>query len=210
MIDKKPIIVLASASKSRYRLLKRLRVEFEVRAADIDETAQRGEQPRELVRRLSCAKAHTVAKHYAQRAAPPAAQNDAQRVLIIGSDQCGEVDGQIIGKPKDAAQASAQLAMCAGKRVVFHTGLCLRDTAAHSDRYACVLTQVHYRHFSAAQAAAYVRIEQPFDCCGSHRSEGLGIALCERMQSSDPTAMLGLPLITLSRLLEQAGVPLLI
>ena len=196
MAHQKPIIVLASSSKSRHQLLQRLKLNFQTHAADIDETAYPDEQPAELAKRLSCAKALAVADHY-------------QNALIIGSDQCGEVDGQIIGKPDTAEQACAQLVMCSGKAVVFHTGLCLFNSDDQNCRYECVLTHVYYRSFNARQAAAYVRIEQPFDCCGSHRSEGLGIALCERMESTDPSAMLGLPLMTLAKLLEQNGVPLL-
>ena len=196
MADQKPIIVLASGSKSRYRLLKRLKLDFITHAADIDETAYHGEKPAELAERLSCAKAHTVASGY-------------QNALIIGSDQCGEIDGHIIGKPNNAEQACKQLAMCSGKEVIFHTGLCLLNTENQHCTYERVLTRIHYRPFSTSQVEAYVRIEQPFDCCGSHRSEGLGIALCERMESTDPSAMLGLPLITLSQMLEQNGVPLL-
>ena len=196
MTDQKPIIVLASGSKSRYRLLKRLRLDFITHAADIDETAYRDEQPAELAERLSCAKARSVASDY-------------QNALIIGSDQCGEVDGHIIGKPDNAEQACRQLVMCSGKEVIFHTGLCLINTENQDCQYKSVLTHIHYRPFSTRQVEAYVRIEQPFDCCGSHRSEGLGITLCERMESTDPSAMLGLPLITLSQMLEQNGVSLL-
>ena len=197
MADQKPIIILASGSKSRYQLLKRLRLEFITDAANIDETAHHGEQPAELAKRLSCAKAHAVANSY-------------QNALIIGSDQCGEVDGHIIGKPDNAKQACKQLMMCSGKEVIFHTGLCLLNTEKQHHTYKSVLTHVYYRAFNISQVEAYVRIEQPFDCCGSHRSEGLGIALCERMESTDPSAMLGLPLITLSQMLEQNGVPLLV
>lgn len=196
MTHKKATIVLASGSKSRHKLLKRLRLEFQTHVADIDETAYPNEQAAELAKRLSCAKARALADHY-------------RNALIIGSDQCGEVDGQIIGKPDNAEQARAQLAMCSGKEVVFYTGLCLLNTENRHCRYECVLTHVYYRSFSTRQAEAYVRMEKPFDCCGSHRSEGLGIALCERMESTDPSAMLGLPLITLSELLEQNGVSLL-
>ena len=196
MLDKNPIIVLASGSKSRRRLLQRLKLDFQTQAADLDETAYPNEQAADLVARLSCAKAKAVVDSY-------------QNALIIGSDQCGEVDRQIIGKPKDAEHAHDQLTFCSGKEVIFHTGLCLLDTHSRHCRYESVLTHVHYRSFSKQEAAAYVRIEQPFDCCGSHRSEGLGIVLCDRVESSDPSAMLGLPLITLARMLEQAGVSLL-
>ncbi len=196
MANKNPIIVLASGSKSRYQLLKRLKLEFITNAANIDETAYNGEQAAELAKRLSCAKARAVADGY-------------QNALIIGSDQCGEVDGHIIGKPDNTEQACKQLAMCSDKEVIFHTGLCLLNTENQHCTYESVLTHIHYRAFSTSQIEAYVRIEQPFDCCGSHRSEGLGITLCERMESTDPSAMLGLPLITLSQMLEQNGVPLL-
>ena len=195
MTNQKPIIVLASGSKSRYQLLKRLKLEFITDAANIDETAYQGEQAAELAKRLSCAKARAVASGY-------------HNALIIGSDQCGEIDGHIIGKPDNAEQACKQLAMCSGKEVIFHTGLCLLNTENQHCIYESVLTHIYYRAFSTSQVEAYVRIEQPFDCCGSHRSEGLGIALCERMESTDPSAMLGLPLITLSQMLEQNGVPL--
>ena len=198
MTYQRPIIVLASASKSRKQLLQRLKLDFQTRAADIDETAHPKEQAAALSKRLSCAKAQEVANHY---------QN--KNALIIGSDQCGEVDGHIIGKPDNSEQACAQLAMCSGKEVIFHTGLCLLSSEDQHCRYESVLTHVYYRPFSRREAEAYVRIEQPFDCCGSHRSEGLGITLCERMESNDPSAMLGLPLITLAKLLEQAGVSLL-
>ena len=196
MADQKPIIVLASGSKSRYQLLRRLKLEFITDAANIDETAYHGEQAAELAKRLSCAKAHAVASNY-------------QNALIIGSDQCGEVDGHIIGKPDNAKQACKQLAMCSGKEVIFHPGLCLLNTENQHHTYKSVLTRVYYRAFNTCQIEAYVDIEKPLDCCGSHRSEGLGIALCERMESTDPRAMLGLPLITLSQMLEQNGVSLL-
>lgn len=185
-------IVLASSSKPRYRLLSRLKLDFSVEVPQVDETLQADETAADLVQRLSCAKAHAVGAHHAD-------------ALVIGSDQCVVLNGYIFGKPNNVKQACQQLLQCSGKQVVFHTGLCLLDTRDGSYRYDEVQTRIYYRPFTREQAEAYVKIEQPLDCCGSHRSEGLGIALCERIESEDPSALLGLPLITLTRFFEQAG-----
>lgn len=189
-------VVLASSSQSRFHLLRRLKLDFSVAAPQVDETPQANETAADLVKRLSCAKAQVVGARY-------------ESALIIASDQCAVLGESIFGKPGSVEQSYRQLVQCSGKQVVFHTGLCLLDTRSGDYLYDDVQTRIQYRNFTREQAEIYVELEQPLDCCGSHRSEGLGIALCERIDSADPSALLGLPLITLTRFLEQAGLPLL-
>lgn len=189
-------LILASSSAYRRQLLERLQLPFEARSPDIDESALPGETPPRTAMRLARAKAEAVA------ALVPAS-------LVIGSDQVATLDGMQIGKPGDHARALAQLQLMRGRQVVFHTALCLWDGRGPVQT-ACQLenieTVVQFRDLSDAELDAYLRIEQPYDCAGSAKNEGLGIALLERIDSSDPTALTGLPLIALTGMLRRAGV----
>jgi septum formation protein len=195
-----PRLILASSSAYRRELLGRLHLPFEAFAPDIDETPHPGEHPEATALRLAREKAAAVA-----RAHPGA--------LVIGSDQVATLDGAQIGKPGDHARALAQLQTMRGRRVVFHTALCLRDgrlpaaEAAAAAQVENVQVFVTFRDLPDAELDAYLRIEQPYDCAGSAKNEGLGIALLERIDSSDPTALTGLPLIALTGMLRRAGMP---
>jgi septum formation protein len=193
-----PRLILASSSAYRRELLERLRLPFEAIAPELDETPLPGESPQATALRLARAKAAAVA------AANPGA-------LVIGSDQVATLDGEQIGKPGEHARALAQLQAMRGRRVVFHTALCLWDGRAEAAgapaQVENVQTFVTFRDLSDAELDAYLRIEQPYDCAGSAKNEGLGIAILERIESLDPTALTGLPLIALTSMLRRAGVP---
>jgi septum formation protein len=195
-----PRLILASSSAYRRELLSRLHLPFDAVAPAIDETPRPGETPEATALRLARDKAAAVA-----RAHPGA--------LVIGSDQVATLDGIQIGKPGDHARALAQLQLMRGRRVVFHTALCLWDgrlpatEAATAAQVENVQVFVTFRDLPDAELDAYLRIEQPYDCAGSAKNEGLGIALLERIESSDPTALTGLPLIALTRMLRRAGMP---
>lgn len=189
-------LVLASSSRYRRELLARLGLEFECLSPDVDESVLPGESPGEMVLRLSRAKADAVAR-------------DRPDALIIGSDQCAELDGRILGKPGDRKGAIAQLRAASGREVVFHTGLCLLNARAGRARELCVPFRVRFRTLDSAMIEDYLQRDAPFDCAGSFRSEGLGIALFERMEGDDPTALIGLPLIALVSLLREEGVAVL-
>ena len=185
-------LVLASTSRYRRDLLERLRLSFDVARPDVDETASPGESPRDLAIRLAQAKACAVATQLADDA------------WALGSDQVAEVEGRALGKPGGRAAAIAQLDSMSGRIVRFHTALCL----AHADgrTFADIdLTEVHFRALTDAEIERYVDAEQPFDCAGSFKSEGLGIALFERIDNRDPSALVGLPLIATCMLLRKAG-----
>ncbi len=193
-----PRIILASGSAYRRELLGRLQLPFESISPDIDETAQPGEAPEATALRLAREKAAAIAAR-----APDA--------LVIGSDQVATLDGLQIGKPGDHARALAQLQLMRGRQVVFHTALCLLDArldpaAPDAVQVENVQTLVTFRDLPDAELDAYLRIEQPYDCAGSAKNEALGIALLERIDSSDPTALTGLPLIALTGMLRRAGV----
>jgi septum formation protein len=189
-----PRLILASSSAYRRELLGRLRLPFEAIAPHIDETPLPGEAPEATALRLARAKAEAIALLH------PGA-------LVIGSDQVATLDGAQIGKPGDHARALAQLQTMRGREVVFHTALCLWDGRDGSAQVENVQVFVCFRDLPDAELDAYLRIEQPYDCAGSAKNEGLGIALLERIDSSDPTALTGLPLIALSGMLRRAGVP---
>lgn len=189
-------LVLASSSPYRRALLERLRVPFEIARPEIDEAVSPGEAPTDYVRRLARRKAEAVS----------AAYGDA---LIIGSDQCAVLGGRILGKPGNRERARTQLADCAGRAVVFHTGLCLLDARATEAQIEDVRYTVHFRRLEPAAIEAYLDRETPYDCAGSFKAEGLGVALFERMEGDDPTALIGLPLIRLSAMLRQAGLDVL-
>jgi septum formation protein len=190
-------LVLASSSAYRRELLARLRLPFEAISPDIDETALPGETPPATALRLAREKAAAVA------ARVPGS-------LVIGSDQVATLDGEQIGKPGSHEAALAQLQKMRGREVVFHTALCLWDGRVADPAGAAEVEDVQvivaFRDLPDAELDAYLRIEQPYDCAGSAKNEGLGIALLERIDSSDPTALTGLPLIALTSMLRRAGV----
>ena len=186
------MFVFSSTSRYRRELLERLRLSFDVARPDVDETASPGESPRNLAIRLAQAKACAVATQLADDA------------WALGSDQVAEVEGRALGKPGGRAAAIAQLDSMSGRIVRFHTALCL----AHADgrTFADIdLTEVHFRALTDTEIERYVDAEQPFDCAGSFKSEGLGIALFERIDNRDPSALVGLPLIATCMLLRKAG-----
>jgi septum formation protein len=191
-----PRLILASSSPYRRELLARLQLPFEAMAPDIDESPLPGEQAEATALRLAREKAAAVA------ARVPGS-------IVIGSDQVATLDGDQIGKPGDHARALAQLQKMRGRRVVFHSALCVWDSRACAltgpAQLENVQTLVTFRKLPDAELDAYLRIEQPYDCAGSAKNEGLGIALLERIDSSDPTALTGLPMITLTSMLRRAG-----
>ena len=189
-------LILASTSAYRAALLERLALPFGTVAPEVDETALPGERAADLVIRLSRLKALAGAE----------GRTDA---LVIGSDQVAVIDGEILGKPGTEAKARAQLARLSGRRVTFLTGLCLVDARRRSEQLALVETPVSFRTLSAVQIADYVAREQPLDCAGAFKSEGLGIALFQQIGGPDPNALIGLPLIELCSMLEAAGLPVL-
>jgi len=189
-------LILASSSRYRKELLQRLHLPFEVRVPEIDETPLPGEAPEQTALRLAAEKARTVAATHTG-------------ALVIGSDQVATLDGRQIGKPGNHENALNQLRSMRGRSVVFHTALCLWDGTLEGDAAAqCenVQTRVVFRDLPDHELDAYLRLEQPYDCAGSAKNEGLGIALIERIDSTDPTALTGLPLIALTTMLRRAGV----
>jgi len=188
-------LVLASTSRYRRELLARLAPRFRTLAPDANETAEAGESAATLALRLAQAKARAVAAHCAE-------------AIVIGSDQAAEVEGAILGKPGDIERAHAQLAAASGREVIFHTAVCLIDLRLARPREFTAIdtTRVFFRRLEHDEIARYLERESPLDCAGSFKSEGLGITLFDRIESQDPTALVGLPLIALSRLLREAGV----
>lgn len=193
-----PRLILASSSKYRKELLSRLRLPFEVVVPDIDETPLPDEAPEQTALRLA------REKSFAALAQAPGA-------LVIGSDQVATLEGEQIGKPGSHDNALKQLQKMRGKRVIFHTALCLLDgrdpNPAQAAQLENVQTFVTFRNLPDAELDAYLRIEQPYDCAGSAKNEGLGIAILEKIESADPTALTGLPLIALCSMLRRADVP---
>lgn len=189
-------LVLASTSPYRKALLHRLGLPFETASPTTDETPLAGETSEHLVRRLAEAKARAVAERF-----PDA--------LIIGSDQVAVLEGVILGKPGNHDTALAQLRAASGKRVSFLTGLCLVNAGTGRAQTEVVTFDVVFRKLSAAQIEAYLRKETPYDCAGSFKSEGLGIALFERLEGDDPNALIGLPLIRLIAMLDAEGIDVL-
>ncbi|MDA8384329.1 MAG: Maf family nucleotide pyrophosphatase [Betaproteobacteria bacterium] len=190
-----PELVLASTSVYRRELLSRLQIPFVVASPDVDEAPRPGETPAATALRLSEAKARAVKDRF-------------PNALIIGSDQVAELDGEAIGKPMSRENAIRQLTRMQGKGVFFHTGLCVYNS--RSDRAQCELVpyRVRFRPLTQTQIERYLAKEEPYNCAGSARTEGLGISLLEAMTGDDPTALIGLPLITLVRLLNNEGMDL--
>ena len=189
-------LLLGSTSPYRRELLARLRIPFEVAAPKVDETAYPSETPKQLACRLAMAKARAVAARFPSH-------------VVIGSDQVADLDGLALGKPGDHARAVLQLQQMRGQTVVFQTAVAVvcRDSGFAQMDLAQV--QVKFRELSDAQIEAYLLAEMPYDCAGSAKSEGLGIALLERIDNDDPSALVGLPLIRTCRMLEAAGVRVL-
>jgi septum formation protein len=188
--------VLGSTSPYRRTLLERLRIPFTVAAPGVDETPQTGESPKNLALRLALAKAQAVAALHPQ-------------AVVIGSDQVADLAGQTLGKPGDHDKAVQQLRQMRGQTVVFQTALAVVCQATGFEQVDLAQVRVVFRDLSDEDIEAYLRAETPYDCAGSAKSEGLGIALLESIDSDDPTALIGLPLIRTARLLRQAGVKLL-
>lgn len=193
MTEQRPLI-LASSSPYRRELLDRLGLDYSTVSPDIDESARPGETPAALVERLAEQKARAV--------------GESHPGLIIGSDQVATVDDEILGKPGNHERAVAQLTRLSGRQVTFHTGVCLLDTEHHEAQVDVVPFRVQFRSLGAGQIERYLRTEQPYNCAGSFKSEGLGITLFEKMSGDDPTALIGLPLIRLTGMLGNAGVDL--
>ncbi len=189
-------LILGSTSRYRRELLSRLQLPFEVASPEVDETPHPGETPRAMALRLALAKAQAVAKRF-------------PRAVVIGSDQVADLAGQALGKPGDHARATAQLRSMRGQTVVFQTAVAVvcQDTGFEEVDIAPV--EVRFRDLSDAEIEAYLRAEQPYDCAGSAKSEGLGIALLASIQNDDPTALVGLPLIRTCRMISAAGIRVL-
>lgn len=186
-------LLLASSSPYRRELLSRLRLAFECCAPEIDETAHPQEPPEQLVRRLAHEKAQALAASHRDH-------------LIIGSDQVAVLEESILGKPHTFERAKQQLQACSGKSVVFLTGLALVDSSTGSSLIDCIRYTVHFRSLAENQIERYLHTEQPFDCAGSFKAEGLGISLFRSMEGADVTSLVGLPLIRLVDMLNEAGI----
>lgn len=188
-------LILASSSVYRRELLARLQFNFESIAPELDESPRSGESPEQTALRLAQEKAEAIAKNQPE-------------AIIIGSDQVATLDGLQIGKPGNHEAALHQLQLMRGREVAFHTALCVLDNRQHAAfpvQIQDVCTMVKFRDSSDAELDAYLRIEQPYDCAGSAKNEGLGIAIIESIKSEDPTALTGLPLIALTSMLRNAG-----
>jgi septum formation protein len=188
-------ILLASTSVYRRALLARLGLAFDCVVPETDETPHLGEPPAALAERLAQAKTTAVAQHYPEN-------------LVIGGDQVAALDGQILGKPGDHAHAIRQLAALSGRAVAFHTAVCVRHASRDRQLTYVDTTQVYFRKLTAQEIERYLQAEHPYDCAGSFKSEGLGISLFERIESQDPTALVGLPLIALCRFLRELDISL--
>ncbi len=185
-------LVLASTSRYRRELLARLAAPFDVAAPDVDETPLPGEAPRALALRLALAKAQAVARQ----------RPDA---IVIGSDQVADLAGAPMGKPGTHERAVQQLRQMRGKSVVFQTAVAVVCLETGFEQVDLAAVQVQFRDLADEEIERYLRAEQPYDCAGSAKSEGLGIALLEAIHSDDPTALIGLPLIRTCRMLRAAG-----
>ena len=190
------LLVLGSSSPYRRELLSRLKLDFEVVVPDVDETPRAGESPRDLALRLALAKAHAVADR----------KPDA---VVIGSDQVADLDGEPIGKPGTHERAVAQLLRMRGRTVVFQTAVAVVCHATRFEQHDVAPVHVKFRALTNEEIEAYLLVEQPYDCAGSARSEGLGIALLEAIDSDDPSALVGLPLIRTCRMIRAAGIKVL-
>ncbi|MDR2991772.1 MAG: Maf family nucleotide pyrophosphatase [Burkholderiaceae bacterium] len=188
-------IILGSTSRYRRELLARLQIPFDAVAPEVDETPLPDESPRALAKRLALAKAQAVAARHPE-------------AIVIGSDQVADLNGAALGKPGTHERAATQLARMSDQRVVFQTAVAVTCQAMGYLGQDLASVEVQFRVLSTDEIERYLRTEQPYDCAGSAKSEGLGITLTEAIVSDDPTALMGLPLIRTARLLRAAGVPL--
>lgn len=189
-------VILGSTSRYRRDLMSRLHLPFDVQAPEVDETPQPGEAPADLAVRLALAKAQAVAARF-----PDA--------VVIGSDQVADLQGEPLGKPGDHARATEQLRRMRGQTLIFQTAVAVVCRATGFAQQDIAPVRVVFRDLSDAAIERYLQAEQPYDCAGSAKSEGLGIALLESIDSDDPTALIGLPLIRTARMLRAAGLELL-
>jgi len=189
-------LILGSTSRYRKELLTRLRIPFETASPDVDETPHSNESPKDLALRLALAKARAVALKYPE-------------AVVIGSDQVADLEGIPLGKPGNHANAILQLQRMRGKTVIFQTALSVVCIATGYERTDWAEVKVKFRDLSDAEIETYLRAEEPYDCAGSAKSEGLGIALLDAIDNDDPTALIGLPLIRTCQMLREAGVKLL-
>ena len=189
-------LILGSTSRYRRELLQRLQIPFDIVSPEVDESQHTGETPEQLAQRLALAKARAVAANFPE-------------AVVIGSDQVADLAGQALGKPGTHARAVAQLRLMRGQSLVFHTAVavvCLQSGFEQTDLAA---VNVQFRALSDLEIENYLQAEQPYDCAGSAKSEGLGITLLDAIHSDDPTALVGLPLIRTARMLRAAGIVLL-
>jgi septum formation protein len=187
-----PPLILASTSRYRRELLERLRLPFGVVSPEVDESPLAGESPAALAQRLALAKAQAVARHHPE-------------AVVIGSDQVADLDGEPIGKPGNHERAVAQLRAMRGRTVVFQTAVAVVHAATSRAGVLLAPVTVRFRHLHDDEIEHYLRAETPYDCAGSAKCETLGIALLDAIESDDPTALVGLPLIRTARLLREAG-----
>lgn len=195
-IHLKQELILGSSSPFRKELLARLAIPFITKPPDIDESSRDNETPQQLVERLAISKAEAIVKTHPQ-------------ALIIGSDQVAVINDNILSKPGTREKACEQLSQASGQCVTFYTGLCLLNAQNNQYQVDVVPYSVTFRELTQAQIEAYVEMEKPLNCAGSFKSEGLGVALFEKMEGDDPTALIGLPLIRLVSMLNNAGVEVL-
>jgi len=189
-------LILGSTSRYRKELLTRLRIPFETSAPDVDETPHSNESPKDLALRLALAKARAVALKNPE-------------AIVIGSDQVADLEGAPLGKPGNHTNATLQLQRMRGKTVIFQTALSVVCIATGYQRTDLAEVKVKFRDLSDAEIETYLRAEEPYDCAGSAKSEGLGIALLDSIDNDDPSALIGLPLIRTCQMLREAGVKLL-
>ena len=190
------LLILGSTSRYRQELLSRLRIPFDIVAPEVDETPLAGESPLNLASRLALAKAHAVAKLHPE-------------AVVIGSDQVADLHGEPLGKPGSHARAVQQLQRMRGQTVVFLTAVSVVCHAISFEQMEVAPVRVRFRDLSDTEIESYLQAEQPYDCAGSAKSEGLGIALLDAIDNDDPTALIGLPLIRTCRMLREAGINLL-
>jgi septum formation protein len=189
-------VILASTSKYRRELMLRLRLPFDVHAPEVDETPLAGETPRALAERLALEKARAVSRRFPE-------------AVVIGSDQVADLAGEPLGKPGNHARATAQLRRMRGRTLIFQTAVAVVCEASAFEQRDLAPVRVVFRALSDSSIERYLLAERPYDCAGSAKSEGLGIALLDAIDSDDPTALVGLPLIRTCRMLRAAGVDLL-
>lgn len=189
-------LILGSTSRYRRELLQRLQIPFDVAAPDVDETPLPGESPRDQAERLALAKARVVASAF-------------PHAVVIGSDQVADLNGLPLGKPGSHERAVAQLRQMRGQTLVFQTAVAVVCLESGFEQSSLAAVRVKFRNLTDDEIENYLRAEQPYDCAGSAKSEGLGIALLEFIESDDPTALVGLPLIRTCKMIQAAGVPLL-